>query len=133
MGFINPVVDTDDEDNDIFESERSFSGVWTGLSWIAFLYFKLAKICIKHSSHHMKCLIDANQKKLIWKGKTIVSKYVRSNKTHMTNAVFAKQWQLLGFQNLIKLLNSFDELNSLIFWGTISHIFGLTYRTDWIP
>ena len=55
---------------------------------------------------------------------------VRSNETHITNAVFAKQWQLLGFQNLIKLLNSFDELNSLIFWGTISHIFDLTYRTD---
>ena len=55
---------------------------------------------------------------------------VRSNETHLTNAVFAKQWQSLGLQNLIKLLNSFDELNSVIFWGTISHIFDLTYRTD---
>ena len=57
---------------------------------------------------------------------------VRSNETHMTNAVFAKQWQLLDFQKLIKLLNSFDEIDSLIFWGTISQIFGLKYRTDWI-
>ena len=89
MGLINPVVESDDEDNDIFESERSFSGVLNGLSWIAFLYFKLAKIYIKHSSHHI-CLIDANQKKLIWKGKTIVPMYVRSNKSHMTNAVLAK-------------------------------------------
>ena len=27
MGFINPVVGSDDEDDDIFEPERSFSGV----------------------------------------------------------------------------------------------------------
>ena len=42
------------------------------------------------------------------------------------------QWQFLGFQKLIKLLNSFDEIDSLIFWGTISQIFRLTYRTDWM-
>ena len=28
MGFINPVVDSDDKDDDIFEPERSFSGVF---------------------------------------------------------------------------------------------------------
>ena len=30
--------------------------------------------------------------------------------------------QVPGFQNLIKLLISFSELDSLIFWGTIFHI-----------
>ena len=34
------------------------------------------------------------------------------------------QGQVSGFQNLIKLLNSFSELDSLIFWGTLFHIFG---------
>ena len=28
MGFVNPVVDSDDEDDDIFEPERSFSGIF---------------------------------------------------------------------------------------------------------
>ena len=40
------------------------------------------------------------------------------------------QGQVSGFQNLIKLLNSFSELDSLIFWGTIFHIFGPKCRTD---
>ena len=34
------------------------------------------------------------------------------------------QGQVSGFQNLIQLLNSFSELDSLIFWGTLFHIFG---------
>ena len=28
MGFVNPVVDSDDEDDNIFEPERSFSGIF---------------------------------------------------------------------------------------------------------
>ena len=40
------------------------------------------------------------------------------------------QGQVSGFQNLIKFLNSFSELNSLIFWSTIFHIFGPKCRTD---
>ena len=40
------------------------------------------------------------------------------------------QGQLSGFQNVIKLLNSFSELDSLIFWGTIFYIFGPKFRTD---
>ena len=40
------------------------------------------------------------------------------------------QGQVSGFQNLIKLLNSFSELDSLIFWGTIFHIFGPKCHTD---
>ena len=43
------------------------------------------------------------------------------------------QEQVSGYQNLIKLLNSFSELDSLIFWGTILHIFGPKCRTDCIP
>ena len=42
--------------------------------------------------------------------------YIRTNKTHL--------------RNLIKLLNSLSELDSLIFWGTIFHIFGPKCRTD---
>ena len=40
------------------------------------------------------------------------------------------QGQVSGFQNLIKLLNSFSELDSLIFWGAIFHIFGPKCHTD---
>ena len=40
------------------------------------------------------------------------------------------QGQVSGFQKLIKLLNSFSELDSLIFCGTIFHIFGPKYHTD---
>ena len=43
------------------------------------------------------------------------------------------QGQVLGFQNFIKLLNSFSELDSLIFLGTIFHIFGPKCHTDCIP
>ena len=43
------------------------------------------------------------------------------------------QGQVLGFQNLIKLLNSFSELDSLIFRGTIFHIFDPKCRIDRIP
>ena len=38
--------------------------------------------------------------------------------------------QVSGFQNLIKLLNSFSELDSLIFWGTLFRTFGPKCRTD---
>ena len=41
------------------------------------------------------------------------------------------QGQVSGFQNLIKLLNSFSELESIIFWY-IFHIFDPKCRTDWI-
>ena len=40
------------------------------------------------------------------------------------------QGQVSDFQNLIKLLNSFSELDSVIFWGTIFYIFGPKCRTD---
>ena len=40
------------------------------------------------------------------------------------------QRQVSGFQNSIRLLNSFSELNCPIFWGTISYIFGPKYHTD---
>ena len=40
------------------------------------------------------------------------------------------QGQVSGFQNLIKLLNSFSELESLIFWRTMFHIFGPKCRKD---
>ena len=40
------------------------------------------------------------------------------------------QGQVSGFQNFIKLLNSFTELDSLIFWSTIFHIFGPKYHID---
>ena len=40
------------------------------------------------------------------------------------------QGQVSGFQNLIELLNSFSELDSLIFWDTIFHIFDPKYHTD---
>ena len=43
------------------------------------------------------------------------------------------QGQVSDFQNLIKLLNSFSELDSLIFWDTTFYIFGPKCRTDWIP
>ena len=35
------------------------------------------------------------------------------------------QGQVSSFQNFIKLLNWFSELDSLVFWGTIFHIFVL--------
>ena len=40
------------------------------------------------------------------------------------------QGQVSGFQNLIKLLNSFSKLHSLIFWGTLFHIFGPKCHPD---
>ena len=40
------------------------------------------------------------------------------------------QGQVSGFQNLIKLLNSFSELDYLIFWDIIFHIFAPNCRTD---
>ena len=40
------------------------------------------------------------------------------------------QGQVSGFQNLIKLLNSFSELDSLIFCGATFHIFGPKCRTE---
>ena len=40
------------------------------------------------------------------------------------------QGQVSDFQNLIKLFNSFSELDSLIFWGTIFHIIGPKCRTE---
>ena len=44
------------------------------------------------------------------------------------------QGQVSGFHNLIKLLlNSFSELDSLIFCVTISNIFDPKCRVDWIP
>ena len=57
--------------------------------------------------------------------------YIRSNKTHLSNVVLQNlQGQVSGFQNLIKFLNSFSELDSLIFRGTIFDIFCPKYRTD---
>ena len=29
LGFINPFIDSDDEDDDVFEPERSFPGVFS--------------------------------------------------------------------------------------------------------
>ena len=49
---------------------------------------------------------------------------VGSNKTHLSNVAFAKSTRL------IKLFSSFSELDSLIFWGSIFHIFGPKCRTD---
>ena len=40
------------------------------------------------------------------------------------------QGQVSGVQKLITLLNSFSELGSLIFWGTMFHIFGPKCHTD---
>ena len=40
------------------------------------------------------------------------------------------QGQVSGFQNLIKLLNLFSELDSLILWGTILHIFDPKCHTE---
>ena len=49
--------------------------------------------------------------------------HIKSNKTHLSNVAFAKSTgKVSAFQSLIKLLNSFSELDSLIFWGTIFHI-----------
>ena len=43
--------------------------------------------------------------------------YIRSNKTHLSNVVFAKSIrEKIGFPKL-NLLNWFSELDSLIFWG----------------
>ena len=44
LGFINPVVDSDDEDHDIFEPERSFAGVFN-----TFFFFSsfLSKWCVE--------------------------------------------------------------------------------------
>ena len=53
----------------------------------------------------------------------IVSMYMRSNKTYLRNVVFASlQGEVSGFHNLIKLLNTFNELDSLIF-GVLYSIF----------
>ena len=86
----------------------------------------------------MAFLINANNNKndnkKIWKGMTIVSMHIRSNKTHLSNVVLQSlQGQVSCFQNLIKLLNSFSELDSLIFWDTIFHIFGPKCHIYWKP
>ena len=43
LGFINPVVDSDDEDGNIFEPERSFAGVFNTF----FFFFFLSKWCVE--------------------------------------------------------------------------------------
>ena len=59
---------------------------------------------------------------------------IKSNKTHLAMTLLQSlQGQVSGFQNLIKLLNSFSELDSLILWGTILHIFDPKCHTEWIP
>ena len=45
LEFINPVVDSDDEDDDIFEPERSFSGVFN--AFVNQWYVKKVKNVIK--------------------------------------------------------------------------------------
>ena len=52
------------------------------------------------------------------------SMYIGLNKTHLSNVAFAKSTRL------IKLFSSFSELDSLIFWGSIFHIFGPKCLTD---
>ena len=58
--------------------------------------------------------------------------YIRSNKTHLSKVIFRKAtMQVSGLQNLIKLLNSFSELDSLMLrGGTIFHIFCPKFGTD---
>ena len=41
LGFINPVVDSDDEDDNIFEPERSFAVVFNTF------FFFLSKWCVE--------------------------------------------------------------------------------------
>ena len=62
----------------------------------------------------MICLINVNlkKKKIIWKGKRNSSYVKKINRTHLSNVVFAKS-QVSGFQDWMKLLNSFSELDSL--------------------
>ena len=63
-------------------------------------------------------------KKIFEKERKIVLMQIRSNKTHLSNAVFANSRRAsIRLPKLIKLFNSFSELDSLIFWVTIYSIF----------
>ena len=57
--------------------------------------------------------------------------HIASNKTHLSNVVFAKSAR--PSIRFLKLLNSSSELHSLIFWGTVLLTFGPKYRTDGMP
>ena len=87
------------------------------LNWIEFLYSKLVQIYIKHSSHHMICNWR-ELKKFDLKRKDKWFWCIEDQIMPIWAMWFSQslQRQASGFQNLIKLLNSFSELDSLIFW-----------------